>query len=55
MKLTLPFSPLPTELEVAEMVRKPVHEAVGKLHVHGFEAAEQESDGATQTGSYSGW
>jgi hypothetical protein len=36
----LPFSPLPAELEVAKVVRKPVHEAVGKFHVHRLETAE---------------
>lgn len=46
-----PFSPLPAELEVAQVVCKPIHESVEELHIHRLQTAEEESNGTTQTGS----
>lgn len=49
-----PFSPLPPELKVAQVVGKPVHVAISQFQVHDIDVAVEEADSPAQAGGDSG-
>lgn len=48
----LPLRPLPSEVEVAQMVREPIHEPVEELNIQGIECLVQKPDSTTKARCY---
>src|ERR1700677_2085438 len=51
----LPFGPLPSEAEIAQMMSKPIQEAYRQLQIHSFNVFVQISNSSTQTWSDCCW